>query len=96
MIYIVSLVAGGVTKVSLMSTYSQIPLLVFVLELVFLFLSSFYVMVSYKNYRMAGGIKGGRKGVNKFFVGLGNCLSGACGKVAKKADELTEGKEESL
>ena len=85
-IYIISLVAGGITKVSLMNNYTQIPLLIFILELVFLFLSSFYVTVNYKNFRLAGGIKGGRHGVNKFFRKIGDCLGAVCGTVSKKAD----------
>ena len=95
LIYIISLVAGGITKFSLMNGYTQIPLLVFILELVFLFLSSFYVVVNYKNYRMAGGIKGGRHGANKLFAKAGSCFGSVCGSVTKKADELTQGKEEA-
>ena len=94
LIYIGTLVAGGITKISLMSTYTQIPLLVFILELVFLFLSSFYVLIAYKDYRFAGGIKGGRHGANKIFKKAGSCLSSVCGTVTKKADELTQGKEQ--
>ena len=95
-IYIISMVAGGITNVSLMSTYTQIPLLVFILELVFLFLSSFYILMYYKDYRMGGGIKGKRHGANKLLKQGGNCLSGLCGTVTEKANALTKGDKEQV
>ena len=93
-IYIVTMVAGGVTNISLMQNYTQLPLLVFILELVFLFLSSFYVLMYYKDYRLGGGIKGRRHGANKLLKQGGNCLSSICGAVTKKADSLTKGEKE--
>ena len=60
--------------------------MIFILELAFLFLSSFYVTVNYKNFRLAGGIKGGRHGANVFFRKVGACLGAVCGTVTKKAD----------
>ena len=66
----------------------------FILELVFLFLSSFYVLMYYKDYRLGGGIKGKRHGANKLLKQGGSCLSGLCGAVTKKADSLTKGDKE--
>ena len=93
-IYVITMVAGGITNISLMSAYTQLPLLVFILELVFLFLSSFYVLMYYKDYRFGGGIKGKRHGANKLLKQGGNCLSGLCGAVTQKADALTKGDKE--
>ncbi len=93
-IYVVSMIAGGITNISLMSNFQQLPLLVFILEMVFLFLSSFYVLMYYKDYRLGGGIKGRRHGANKLLKQGGNCLSGLCGTVTSKADALTRGDKE--
>ena len=95
-IYIITMVAGGITNISLMSTFTQLPLLVFILELVFLFLSSFYVMMYYKDYRLGGGIKGKRHGANKLLKKGGSCLSGICGIVTSKANALTIGEKEPI
>ena len=96
MIYVGILIAVGVTNFSTMSNkgLTQFPLLIYIVEMVFLFLSSFYVLSYYWKYRMGGGIKGRRHGANKMLSQGGSCLSNLCGAVTKKADSLTKGDSE--
>ena len=79
LVYLISLVGVAIWRVTLWSNYTQTTLLVFILELMFLFLSSFNVLISYKDYRLEGGIKGQRHGANKLLRKGGNCLSFLCG-----------------
>ena len=50
-LYFCTLAAGGICKFNLMSGYAQTALLFVIIEIVFLFLGFWYVLVSYWSYR---------------------------------------------
>ncbi len=89
MLYMVSLICGICGKIPFIENYQQTALLLFIMQLVFLFLSFWYVLFAYKDYRFAGGIKGKRHGANRLLMKVGDAFGTVVG-TAKRAPDMIE------
>ena len=74
-IYLITVLAGFIGKIRLMSNYTKSHLLFFILEIVFLVLSVIYVGNAYKDYRLSGGLKGKYHAANRFAKKIGGAVA---------------------
>ncbi len=81
MLYLASLICAGLAKIPLFTGTEVDPTvkLLYIFQLIFYFLSFWYVLVTYKDYRFAGGLKGKRHGANVLLKKVGAVVGSVLG-----------------